>query len=154
MQLLSKIYQGPSTGTFFKHLRDNHPAKCAALLPTPTQMQRSAKPDFFKDKKMINFDVDVFMGKILKFLIKKVLPFAIVDAEEFEDLLEYLKKDVTVHSRRTIMRRLDTMYDDLKSELKVKLHSFKSKFSITCDVLTSKNQLSFFRLTIRYIDND
>jgi uncharacterized protein YegL len=46
------------------------------------------------------------MGKILKLLIKKVLPFAIVDAEEFEDLLEYLKKDVTVHSRRTIMKNV------------------------------------------------
>jgi hypothetical protein len=42
---------------------------------------------------VVFFDDDVFMGKILKMLIKKDLPFAIVDADEF-----VLKKDVTVLS--------------------------------------------------------
>jgi hypothetical protein len=31
---------------------------------------------------------------------------------------------------------------------------FKSKLSVTCDVWTSKNQLSFFGFTIHYIDDD
>jgi hypothetical protein len=100
------------------------------------------------------FDADVFMGKILKLVIKKDLAFSLVDSEEFEDVLEYLKKDITVHSRRTLMRRLDEMFEERKLDLKAKLHSFKSKYSLTCDVWTSKNQLSFFGFTIHYIDDD
>ena len=34
------------------------------------------------------------------------------------------------------------------------MNGFNSKFSVTCDVWTSKNQLSFFGFTIHYIDND
>jgi hypothetical protein len=52
------------------------------------------------------------------------------------------------------MRRLEEIYLIKKTELKSKLNSFKSKFSITCDIWTSKNQLSFFGFTIHYIDND
>jgi hypothetical protein len=77
-----------------------------------------------------------------------------VDNENFEDMLEYLKKDVIVNSRRTIMRRLEELYSQMKGQLKQKLGTFKSKYSITCDVWTSKNQLSFFGLTIHFIDED
>jgi hypothetical protein len=78
----------------------------------------------------------------------------VVDNEDFEDLLNYLKKDVTLKARRTIMRRLEELYLQQKHVLKKKLNSFKSKFSITCDVWTSKNQLSFFGFTIHFIDDE
>jgi hypothetical protein len=52
------------------------------------------------------------------------------------------------------MRRLEEMYNQKKQELKEKLICFKSKYSITCDVWTSKNQLSFFGFTIHYINDD
>jgi hypothetical protein len=38
--------------------------------------------------------------------------------------------------------------------MKEKLNGFKSKYSITQDVWTSKNQLSFFGFTIHYIDDN
>jgi hypothetical protein len=52
------------------------------------------------------------------------------------------------------MRRLEEMYNQKKQELKAKLNGFKSKYSITCAVWTSKNQLSFFGFTIHYIDDN
>jgi hypothetical protein len=94
------------------------------------------------------------MGKLLTWIIKSDQPFSMVDNIHFADLLEYLKKDIVIVSRSTLMRRLDELYLLMKGQLKQKLHSFKSKYSITCDIWTSKNQLSFFGFTIHYIDDD
>jgi len=69
-------------------------------------------------------------------------------------MMEYLKQDVIINSRSTIMRRLEELYSQMKMQLKQKLTTFKSKYSITCDVWTSKNQLSFFGFTIHFIDED
>ncbi len=52
------------------------------------------------------------------------------------------------------MRLLEEMYNQKKQELKAKLKGFKSKYSVTCDLWTSKNQLSFFGVTIHSFDND
>ena len=84
------------------------------------------------------------MGKLIKWIVKTDQPFSIVDNDEFEDMMEYLKKDIGIKSRRTIMRRLEVIYKQKKEELKMELGSFKSKFSLTCDLWTSKNNLSFF----------
>ena len=117
-------------------------------------MHQKPKRDFFeKSKKNLPFDMNVFSGKLLKLLIQKDLPFSLVDADQFKDLMQYLKKDLSIHSRKTIMRRLEELYLTQR-ELKDKLNSFKSKYSLTCDVWTSKNQLSFFGFTIHYINNE
>ena len=94
------------------------------------------------------------MGLLLQWIIKTDQSFSIVDNQYFGQLLEYLKKDISVKSRRTIMRRLEELYDQKKNDLKEKLNGFRSKYSITCDVWTSKNQLSFFGFTIHYIDDN
>jgi len=52
------------------------------------------------------------------------------------------------------MRRLEDMYLQKIQEVKSKLNTLSSKFSVTCDVWTSKNQLSFFGFTIHYIDDE
>jgi len=129
-----------------------HKSKCPELITTS---QPIVNRGFFDKKKMaLPFNADVFIGKLLKWIIKTDLPFSIVDNEHFTDILEYLKKDVSVNSRRTIMRRLEELYSQRKGELIARLNQFNSKYSITCDVWTSKNQLSFFGFTIHYIDDD
>ena len=148
----SKDFQGPSNSTFLKHLRSTHPKKCPELL-----QKDNVKPvrNFFAKQSIKTvFEPDVFMGKLLKWICKTDQPFSCVDNEYFEDMIEYLKKDVIINSRRTIMRRLEELYSQMKGELKEKLNTFKSKYSITCDVWTSKNQLSFFGFTIHFIDNE
>jgi hypothetical protein len=52
------------------------------------------------------------------------------------------------------MRRFEEMYTQKKQELKSRLNRFRSKYSITCDVWPSKNQLSFFGFTMHYINDD
>jgi hypothetical protein len=53
--------------------------------------------DFFDKSKMKKpFDADIFMGKLLKWMVKTDQPFSIVDNEYFQDLLEYLKTDLQI----------------------------------------------------------
>lgn len=147
-----KEFQGPSNSSLLQHLRQNHQRKCPELLPKENSTKPTRK--FFDKAKMKKpFDQDIFMGKLLKWIVRSDQPFSIVDDEDFNDMLEYLKTDITVHSRRTFMRRLEELYDERKDKLKKELHKFTSKFSLTCDVWTSKNQLSFFGFTIHYIDD-
>jgi hypothetical protein len=94
------------------------------------------------------------MGKLLKWFVKIDQSFWTVDNVHFEELLDHLRKDVTVNSRRTIMQRLDEMYKQIMEELMAGLNSFKSKYSITCDVWTLKNQWSFYWFTIHYINDN
>ena len=148
----SKDFQGPSNSTFLKHLRSTHSKKCPELLPK--ENVKPVRNFFLKTSMKQSYDPDVFMGKLLKWIVKTDQPFSCVDNENFEDMMEYLKKDVIMNSRRTIMRRLEELYSQMKGKLKEKLSIFKSKYSITCDVWTSKNQLSFFGFTIHYIDED
>jgi hypothetical protein len=99
-----------------------------------TLAKRSEKPtrEFFKPSKMKEvFNEDVFMGKLLTWIIKTDQPFSVVDNMYFEDLLDYLRKDITVKSRRTIMRRMEELHVQKKDELKIKLNSYISKFSVT-----------------------
>lgn len=100
------------------------------------------------------FDEDIFMGKLIKWIVLTDQAFSTVDNEEFEDLLEYIKKDVFVKSRRTLMRRLEELFILKQDALRTLLASTTSKISITCDMWTSANQLSFFGMTGHWIDND
>ena len=89
-----KGYQGPSSSTTLKHLRKFHPKKCPELLPKdgPTTSQPR---NFFDTKKIIKpFNEDIFMGKLLTWIIRTDQPFSIVDNEFFEDMLDYLKKGI------------------------------------------------------------
>lgn len=100
------------------------------------------------------FDEDIAVGKLLKWIVKTDQSFSTVDNEHLQDYSNYLKNDINLSSRRTLMRRLKEMYNQKKEEMKSRLTSFQSKYSITCDVWTSKNQLSFFGFTIHYINDE
>ena len=142
----SKLFIGPGSGTFLEHIRKIHPKKCAELVRIKS---KAPSRDFFNKKKMkLPFDEDIAVGKLLKWIVKTDQSFTTVDNEHFQDFANYLKNDVNIASRRTIMRRLEEMYNHKKQELKAELNGFKSKYSITCDVWTSKNQLSLALLFI------
>jgi len=149
-------FQGPSSSSCLKHLRSRHPKKCSELLEADSNQKQkdSATKFFFNTKMKQTFNTDVFLGKLLTWIVRSDQPFSIVDDEDFKEMMTYLKPNLSILSRTTLMRRLDHIYNYKKDELKRRLHSFASKFSVTCDVWTSKNQMSFFGITLHYIDND
>lgn len=105
----TKMFIGPGSGSFLDHLRKAHPQKCPEL-----SLSLKPKPirDFFSKKKMkLPFDEDVAVGKLLKWIVKTDQSFSMVDNEHFKDYASYLKSDVSIPSRRTIMRRLEEIYN-------------------------------------------
>jgi hypothetical protein len=56
------------------------------------------------------FDEGIFVGKLLTWIIKTDQAFSVVDDHFFADLLDYLKKDISINSRRTLMRRMEELY--------------------------------------------
>jgi hypothetical protein len=137
-----------------KHLRSKHPSKCRDITPKENP-NPSNVGDFFAPRKMSKpFDEGIFVGKLLTWIIKTDQAFSVVDDHFFADLLDYLKKDISINSSRTLMRRMEELYQQKKSDLKDILGKLTSKFSLTCDVWTSKNQLAFFGFTIHYVDSD
>lgn len=123
----SKKFQGPSSGTVLKHLRSTHPGNSPELLLNSLIIPAVSKRGFFDNQKMkMAFDPDIFMGLLLKWIVKSDQPFSTVENQYFEELLGYLKKDITVHSRRTIMRRLEELY------LQTKLVTLHNNIRILC----------------------
>jgi len=69
----------------------------------PKENVKPVRNFFLKTSMKQSYDPDVFMGKLLKWIVKTDQPFSSVDNENFEDMMEYFKKDVIMNSRRTIM---------------------------------------------------
>jgi hypothetical protein len=135
-----------------KHLRLDHKEKCPELLLTMTMKPIPKTNPLFGKKPKVKLTEDEFMSRLIKFIIKTDQPLSIVDNVYFQELVEYLKIDTKLVSRRTLVRRMEDCYIDVKSIMKARLNRLESKYSITCDVWTSKNQISFFGFTIHYID--
>jgi hypothetical protein len=69
------IFHGPGSSTFLVHLRQKHPKSCPELLA-----KSKTKPSrgFFEKVTMNGpFDADVFIGKLLKWIIKTDQSFSI-----------------------------------------------------------------------------
>ena len=109
-----KLFQGPSTSFILKHLRKLHPKKCTELLISSNQGGLKPVRSFFEPKmKKEVFDEDVFMGKIIKWIIKTDQPFSAIESVYFQQVLIYLDPKVQDHicSRRALMRRLEELYE-------------------------------------------
>ena len=109
-----------------------------------TENPKPIRKFFSKMRQHIN--QDVFMGRLLKLIVR----FSIVATNDFQDLMNYVKPDIIVNSRTTIMRRLEEFYTQMNDELKQELNSFNSKFSITCDVC-GLQKINYLFLDLQYI---
>lgn len=143
-------YQGPSTSSILKHLRKEHPRKCSELLNGSTAPSKK----LFFEKRNTNapFNEYIFTSLLLKWTVRSNQSFSNIDNKDFHNILQYLKKDLSIISRPTLMRRLKDRYELEQNNLKDLFRTLKSKFSITCDIWSSLNQLSFFGVTVHYVD--
>lgn len=99
------------------------------------------------------FDKTHYKKLLLNFLLANNLPFALVESETFNQLLTYLKKDLSI-SRSSIRSTLDTLYAIEVEDLKLQLAENKGGFSLTIDEWNSSNNHDFFAVTLHYYDND
>ena len=63
-------YVGPSNSSFANHLFKEHPKKCADLIASKQPKAKNLKRKFFEKVEMKGpFNVDIFMGKLLKWIV-------------------------------------------------------------------------------------
>lgn len=114
-----------------------------------------AMKNFFDPAKMkVPFDQDQFMNKLMAYLIKCNIAFRTVEDPFFVDMMEYVRDGILLNSRTTLMRKMKDMYEQVVGHFVDKLKMLDSKFSITLDVWTARNALSFLGVTMHYIDNN
>lgn len=114
-----KPFAGPSSSTFLRHLRERHPKSCPNLVSSAEERkeEKLMNTNFFGPKKKF-FEVDIFMGHLLKWMVCTDQPFSMVDNSEFNSMMEYVKEDLSLQCRKTIMSRLDELYIQMKNKLK------------------------------------
>lgn len=92
---------------------------------------------------------DIAVGKLLKWIVKTDQSFTTVDNEHFQDYVNYLKSDVSIASRRTIMRRLEDMYDQNKQELKAKLNDIGQIINISLVIIQEKLKKRSYSIIVK-----
>ena len=118
-----RAFVGPSNSSFTTHLKKDHPRACPELFVSTTATAKPKK-DFFNPVKMLGpYNEDIMMVKLVKLIVRSDLPFSIVDDDNFQDFVNYLKRvngksRGDLMSRRTIMRRVDEMFVQKSQEVK------------------------------------
>jgi hypothetical protein len=156
-------YNHANTSGALKHLRTtkSHLRHLTNIqltsLGLKPQQSVSTPIDFFAKKHPEpehHYDANVFEQKLIRLVICRDLPFSLVDWPETNAIVKYLRPETNVMSRATLMRRINVQVETRRNELRQRLASLSSKFSVTLDVWTSKNQLSFLGITCHYIDSE
>lgn len=92
-----------------KHVKLLHPKKCPDLF---SQTKKPTRGFFKKAKTKLPFDVDVFMPKLLKWIVQTDQPFFL--SHYFKDMMEYFKQDISIKSLGTPIDGIIAMAKDYK----------------------------------------
>ena len=106
-----------------------------------------------KRPSFILFNKEEYRSFLLKFIINNNLPFRIVESNSFNNLLKFLKDDISTISKRSIKEDLDKLYNKEFNKIKKKLASNISFFSLTLDKQSSSNSIDFLGITISFYNN-
>jgi hypothetical protein len=147
-----KPFATSSTTATLRHLKKAH------------QQQLTGQPKTSNTEKMItkkSFNQETFDRLLMEVIITKDLPFSLVDNAKFKELLLYLKPpqpnsstNLKILSRTTLMTRLEALFNEFVAKQIAKFETIDSKISITCDLWTSKNILSFLGITAHWLNQD
>jgi hypothetical protein len=105
-----------------------------------------------KRPSFVFFSKEEYKSYLLSFILNNNLPFSIVESSSFNNLIKYLKDNISSIRKSTIRRELDTFYKLELNKLKSLLNKNNSKFSITLDEWRSSNSIDFLAITLHYLD--
>jgi len=90
----------------------------------------------------------------VQWLVRKNLPFLIIDDTHFENMVQSsLQPAFKKFSRRTAQRDCMKIFLEEKENLKTLLKNNKSKFCFTSDIWHSIQGLGYMCITIHFIDS-
>lgn len=135
------------------HLNQEHPSKCPELFTKlskdPKQTTLSSSETFAVKRKYAEEEID---DVFLEWIVYDDQPFAVSESPYFKKLMRRVGS-WAVPQRTSIKEKLVTLYQCKKSELKTAFEKVASKFSVTCDIWSSPNRMSFFGIKVHYVNN-
>lgn len=97
------------------------------------------------------FSQDKFRQTLLKWIVVTSQPISMVEEDTFRELIGILNPTAEVISNKTIKEDLMAAYTEKVEEIKEQLKGVPGKISITMDIWTSKNFLSFLAIRAHWI---
>jgi hypothetical protein len=101
------------------------------------------------------FDFEVFKGLVLELFTTEQVPFSLVDAKAFRQLLIYLQPLLSdcIPTRSTLRRHITKTYDQGLAKVESELHSATSRINPSFDLWTSPGRrLALFGVVAHYLD--
>lgn len=84
---------------------------------------------------------------------RRARPHAIIEDEEFREILTMLHGTIKIHSHQTVSRDISDMYERSRVAIALHLQSVKHRLHLELDGWTSPNVFSFLGVTVRYFEN-
>lgn len=91
---------------------------------------------------------------MLKWTVVSCQPFSVVEETEFIDLIKLLNPSAELMSSKTLKEDLMAAYLQHVEQIKGRLIEVPGKMSVTLDIWTSKNVLSFLVIRAHWISKD
>lgn len=130
------------------------------LLRVPPSQSKKRKSeqksitDYLKTSRPCNPDHEErITKKIVNMIAMDLLPISFVEGKGFLELLAFLEPNYSVISRRTVLRRLQLLYSEVKQKVKDKLQQADS-VALTTDLWTSRATDSFITVTCHALYKD
>lgn len=100
---------------------------------------------------------EVFLQKLLAFMVCCDEPFTLTENEYFKDLINYVSggnDECRLFCAKTTKKRFTELYEEYKAKMKSTLQNNEGKISFIIDCWTSSNQIPFQGVIARWINND
>jgi len=115
---------------------------------TQTRLTTSENRSPFK------FDRDLFINRLLKWIVASGQPFPEVQHPYFRYLLESINPDLSVLGSDAVRTRIMSLGNDIKRRIKDELDSHQGKVCITADVWKSQfQQKPFMPVTVHFVND-
>lgn len=148
---------GSATTNLRNHAKKDHHAAWLAAnnmqpLEATSAQQIGIQQAFAQCPALIT--ADGVKERILRLVVKRDLPFELVESVEFRDLVAYLNPKARTISADTLKRSILLKHEVERQKLAEKLKNNKSKISFTTDIWTSPATQSYMAVTAHFIDED
>ena len=141
-----------STSTLWTHLQSSHRGLYNEAKRIPVEYT-SVLDQLNGIKQKVPFDNEKFLEQVCKFIIKKDLPFRIVESPHCIELLQYLEPKVNLLKKDGIRVKIFSMFEDYKINELGNIMCADGKISFTSDIWTTDSAEPFMSVTAHFVRN-
>jgi hypothetical protein len=146
----SYVCRDGTTGNMWRHVKNAHPRKLGVpvLADGPIDRFLSGVPE------NVPYSLEAFKEVLVNWIVKKGLPFTVVEDDDFHAMIRMLRSGTKVPSANTIKNRIMDMFNAEKARVRALLQETPGKLSFSIDVWTSVNMEPFLGITVHWIDKE